>query len=423
MDNKAKPIGSPWYRQLLITVLGTAIGVGLTFTVNRCVDSRKQHQAQRETAIMAVCDIAEIARGLKEEMYLEDSLFKVAMYVSTHQEMIDKMSMDTLNMAFEYLYDNPMVVKGWTADTKENAFNSGIDARMNLGNNQFYDNVQACYYLRRSLKTVMEEAPVFRKPISKDDYEGFLQKLSPGDIDFGGIPAPDATRKAIKKYVSQEAASLYIKRYFSRRKAYVQIATDLERLNSQNKLLMGITDEDVEEYLKQNVGNVSGQDPADLIEGTWEMTLNTLSTYMFYENNTLERISRIESQLQLQLNEEQKEVLILAPLDLFVPAQWELDGNKLTIEYDFSQAEIPLIDLDLSGLPQTTLERIKDSLDIKKDMLKESMLQAIKQQPVVTHEWIVSFDKSGDTMIWTGEETTPAGNKQTYSTHLYRKTE
>ena len=80
---------------------------------------------------MAVCDIDEIAQGLKDEIQLEDSLFKVTMYVSTHQELIDSLSMDTLDMAFEYLYDNPTVVRGWMADTKETAFNSSLDARMN----------------------------------------------------------------------------------------------------------------------------------------------------------------------------------------------------------------------------------------------------------------------------------------------------
>ena len=421
MDNKTKPIGPPWYRQLLITVLGTSIGVGLTFTVNRCVDSHKQHQAQHETAIMAVCDIAEITRGLKEEIYLEDSLFKAAMYVSTHQEMIDKMSVDTLNLAFEYLYDNPMTVKGWTADTKENAFNSGIDTRMNLGNNQFYDNVQSCYYLRRSLKTVMEEAPVFRRPISKDDYEAFLQKLGHSEI-FNGIPTTEAKRKAMKKFIAQGATSLYINRYFTRRLAYVQVVDELERLNSQNKLLMNITDEDVEKYIRQNSGNESSRNPAELIEGTWEMNLNTLTTYVFYEDNTFERTSRIESQIQIGLKEEQREVNVLTPIELFVPGQWELDGNELTLDCDFSKAEILSIDLDLSGLPQAALERLQDSLDIKEDMLKDSMLEAIRHQSW-RYECIISFDKSGNTMVWTSEETTPAGTKHSNSMQLYRKTE
>jgi len=113
-------------------------------------------------------------QGLKDEMQLEDSLFKVTMYVASHQELIDSLSMDTLDMAFKYLYDDPTVVKEWTADTKENAFNSGIDARMNLGNNQFYDNVQQCYYVRRSLMKVMADAPMFRRPPSARKDSGRL---------------------------------------------------------------------------------------------------------------------------------------------------------------------------------------------------------------------------------------------------------
>ena len=174
MEKNSKQTQTPWLRQLLLSILGTAIGVGLTFFVNNMVQKNNQRAAQRETAIMAVCDIDEITQGLKDEIQLEDSLFKVTMYVATHQELIEKLSMDTLDMAFEYLYDDPTVVKPWTADTKENAFNSGIDARMNLGNNQFYDNVQSCYYVRRSLMKVMADAPMFRRPVSKDAYEDFM---------------------------------------------------------------------------------------------------------------------------------------------------------------------------------------------------------------------------------------------------------
>ncbi len=168
MNKLRKQIFIPEFKQMSLGILATAIGVGLTFFVDNMVEKNHQRAAQRETAIMAVCDIDEIAQGLKDEIQLEDSLFKVTMYVSTHQELIDSLSMDTLDMAFEYLYDNPTVVRGWMADTKETAFNSSLDARMNIGNHQFYDNVQSCYYVRRSLTKVMADAPEFRRPLSKE---------------------------------------------------------------------------------------------------------------------------------------------------------------------------------------------------------------------------------------------------------------
>ena len=412
-----------WLIQLLISIFGTAIGVGLTFFANNAVEKKHQQAAQRETAIMAVCDIDEIVQGLKEEVALEDSLFKVAMYVSSHQEMIGSFSIDTLNMAFVYLYDDPMTFERWTADTKENAFNSGIDARMNIGNNQFYDNVQLCYYLRRALKQVMEEAPVFRRPISKEEYEEFLQKLDPDDIDYDGYPSPDALRKAMKKFVAQGATSLYLKRYFSRRKSYNQVINELELLNRENKLLMTITEEDIEAYIKRNTANVSRQDPADLIVGKWDLNLNdSRNTYVFNEDNTFERTMSIESNLQLKLEQEQKEVFLLAPMDIYIPGRWELDSTKLITVNDFSKAEIRSFDLDVSSLPQSALDRIKDSLEIKKEWMKESLLDMLRQQNP-RYECVISFDKSGNTMIWTTEETTPTGKKQTTSTQLYRKPE
>ena len=90
----------PEFKQLSIAIIGTAIGVGLTFFADKMVENNHRKAAQRETAIMAVCDINEIVQGLKDVVQIEDSLFKVAMYVSAHQELIDSLSMDTTMSPF-----------------------------------------------------------------------------------------------------------------------------------------------------------------------------------------------------------------------------------------------------------------------------------------------------------------------------------
>ncbi len=43
-----------WLKSLLLSILGTFIGVGLTFYADRTVEKRQQKKAQRETAIMAL---------------------------------------------------------------------------------------------------------------------------------------------------------------------------------------------------------------------------------------------------------------------------------------------------------------------------------------------------------------------------------
>lgn len=408
----------PEFKQLSIAIIGTAIGVGLTFFADKMVENNHRKAAQRETAIMAVCDINEIVQGLKDVVQIEDSLFKVAMYVSAHQELIDSMSMDTLNLAFNYLYDNPMVVQPWTNDTKENAFNSGLDARMNIGNNQFYDNVQSCYYMRRSLMKVMADAPAFRRPVSKEDYEEFLQQLNPTDFEYENVSS-DAQRRIMKQVFAQKSTKLYLQRYFSRRDTYLATIYGLNRLNRENKLLMDITDEDIEKYIRQNSENVSQQAIADLIIGTWLLNKDTIA---FHEDNTFERTWVAEFQAEIQLEKDQKEVLVLVPTAFCTKGQWTLNGDTLTYDCDNSSAEMLSFDFDTSNFPQSTLERLKDSLEFDKEMIRRSILENFRQQTMKFDE-VVSFDKSGNTMVWTHEESTPAGNKQTTSMQLYRKPE
>ena len=419
-----KLTGKGWFAELLLTTLGTAIGVGLTFFVNDKVESAHRRAAQRETAIMAVCDIDEIVQGLKDEIQLEDSLFKVAMYVATHQELIDSLPIDTLDIAFKYLYDDPTVVKEWTADTKENAFNSGIDARMNLGNNQFYDNVQSCYYVRRSLMKVMADAPMFRRPIRKDAYEDALYKLPINVIGMNGKPLyPEDWRYVMKSVFEHKSTTLYIKRYFIRREAYQNAITKLERLNSENKLLMDITAEEIEKYIRQNSENVSQQTIADLIIGTWLVEGENKDTIAFHEDNTLERIWSIKWDVMLPLDVEQKEVCIFMSASLRTKGQWKLDGDTLRREYDFSTTEMLSFDFDTSSFPQSALERLKDNLENKKEEARITILEAFRHREDTKTEDVVSFDRSGNTMMFTFEETTPAGNKQTMSQQLYRKPE
>ena len=421
MENKNKQSKYSELKQLSLSILGTAIGVGLTFFVDNQVDIRHQRAAQRETAIMAVCDIDEIVQGLKDEIKLEDSLFQVTMYISTHQELIDSLSMDTLDMAFKYLYDDPTVVKPWTADTKENAFNSGIDARMNLGNNQFYDNVQQCYYVRRSLMKVMRDAPMFSRPIRKDAYEEALYELPINVIGMNGKPFPESWRYVMKSVFEHKSTTLYIKRYFIRKNAYQNAITKLEMLNSENKLLMDITNEDIEKYIKQNSKKVSQQLMADLIIGTWLVVEGEhKDTIAFHEDNTFERIWGIRYDLMLPLDEEQKEVFIYIPASLRTKGQWKLDGDTLRREYDFSTAEMLSYDFDTSSFPQSALERLKDDLKMRKEEMRVTILEAFRHREDTKTENVVSIDRSGNTMVFTFEETTTDGNKQTDSQQLYR---
>ena len=80
-------------------------------------------------------------------------------------------------------------------------------------------------------------------------------------------------------------------------------------------------------------------------------------------------------------------------------------------------------DFDTSSFPQSALERLKDYLKIQKEEARETILEAFRRREDTKAEDVVSFDRSGNTMMFTYEETTPDGKKQTTSQQLYRKPE
>lgn len=56
MKNNKKDV-NPWWMQFWIAVLGTSIGVGLTFMVSGLLENRSRQQAQRQAAMMVIDDL------------------------------------------------------------------------------------------------------------------------------------------------------------------------------------------------------------------------------------------------------------------------------------------------------------------------------------------------------------------------------
>ena len=194
-------------------------------------------------------------------------------------------------------------------------------------------------------------------------------------------------------------------------------------LNCENKVLMDITDKDIETYLKRNSGNVSARSFADLIKGTWELNIgNNQNTYIFHEDKSLEHILHFKIELQFQLEEQQKEVFVLSPMTTYMEGRWELRGDTLITDLDASTAAITSFEVDLSNFPQASMEYVKDSIEIKKDMMKQLLLKEMRHWPL-KKDYLISFDKSTNTMAWRFKEATPAGKNKEKSVVLYRKME
>ncbi len=109
-----------------VTVLGTAIGVALTFIVSGILERRNKAQAQRLTAIMVIHDIdnsIDIVKKMKEEEERNGELLRFALKQRDH---LEGMPFDTLASVIDVLIDSRSVFSFDTS--KEKIFNSDLDA-------------------------------------------------------------------------------------------------------------------------------------------------------------------------------------------------------------------------------------------------------------------------------------------------------
>ena len=417
----SKNILTPWWKTFLTSILGTTISIALTFGTTAWVNSSKKKAAQRQTAMMAVYDIDEIIRLVNEAKEKDKTLFEITSYLYTHQEGIDSMSKDSLVIAAYYLVEDPSDIPEWTDDSKEKVFSSGMETRQNLENAQFYDNVQKCYRLRREMMKSLEIDPDFRRPISVRHYEQCILQAEDDEIEHDGSLNEQGIRKLLKEAFKQRTTELYLRKFFLRQKYYAHYADEFARLNRENRFMMDITDKDMAEYIKKNVEKKQTA-TLKLIIGEWEKQYETGDkfTYNFHQDNTIVLTRQTVNQISVHVVEENMHVPIIVPAQFRIKGHWVLNGDSLKFEYDAETLEMLSLDVDFSRLPKAALERKKDSLEIVKQQIKDHLMQNLRQ---LNWTWSqkVSFDITGDIMLWENENETLWGKTETETEQLFRK--
>ena len=403
-------------KELLMTFLGTTISIVLTFGTTALLDNREKAAQQRQTALMSVYDIDEIIRMLKEDMEKEKVLSEVTNYVFTHQEELDSMSSDTLKMAVAYLVEDMTEKPEWADDSKEKAFSGNIEVRQNMKYAQFYDNVRESYRLRRELLGRLEKDIEFSRPVSDTDYHQFVQQLDFTDFDTDGNLTENASRSLLRHAFQQRSTELYLRYFFRRRENYAYYIMYLIRLNRENKFMADITDDDMAEYVKKNVDKTMPVTAQQLI-GTWEEQFvdNNVFHYKLKKDQMVEFIYDTVNKLDLYLKDEKMYVPILVPTTTRLKGHWELKGDSLKMDFDNKTLEVLAIDVDFSKLPKSALERSKG----QKQRIKDAYIEMYQQK-----DWTisrkVSFDLSGQILLYEEQEKTLWGTKKTTTNQMVR---
>ena len=382
--------GNSRWPQFLISVLGTAIGVALTFSLNGLRANNKQEQAQRLTAIMVIHDIDNTIDILKTWKRQEASVDTLLHYAMDNKNHLDKLPYDTLTSIFNHLVSSNSALRFDTS--KEEIFNSDLDTWQNLGSVQFLDNVQSFFYDRQELQ-VINENPEWKAPIPYDDYlELVMGRGMMSQEQFRQLVIP-----FLKEKLSDKRVSYYVDNASYRVNQLSRMIDHWTDLNEENKFLMGITDQEMEDYI--NSFDATGMAVTKrLLTGTWVYPMeNRRREYEFNGDHSFSStIVDVQKGVWMNFSGEFKSTVSYN-------GTWELKGDSLVMNIDPN-----LIDFDVDASNLVAAEGMQDSLDAWKEKYIEQGRKSLKENSDDYYRDVykVRMDSSKDKMQWTSPEGT-----------------
>ena len=378
------------WQDFFISVIGTAIGIAITFIVDGMLERRSKAQAQRLTAIMVIHDIdssVEIVKEMREEEERNGELLR---FILKQKDHLEEVPYDTLTSVLGILADSR---SEFSFDTsKEKIFNSDLDTWQNLGNMAFLDNVQSFYHYRQWAQEGMNESTMWQRPISNEEYMQLIMR--------GGWVTKEAFAAAIQPFLKEKLQDnrvvYYINISSSRLDYLTQLIDYWTGLNDENKFLMGITDQELEDYVK-NINKKGVPLNRSKLLGQWVMTIGEQTNeYNFHGDHSYDfSVDYASSFRQMQFFSGRLK------MTLSYSGEWALQGDSLTLAPDYNTVDL---NVDSSGLVPE--ENMQDSLDAWVNRYREQSINSFKEMADKGEKraFKASVDSSNDKMEWTGPD-------------------
>ena len=358
-----------WWMQFLISVIGTAIGVGLTFAVSNRLENRKKEQAQRLTAMMVIHDIDESidrVKSMKDDM---EQQYDATIFAMSHLDQMESLSFDTLVLALTYIVADD---EAFSFDTsKEKIFHSSPDTWQNLGSMKFIDNVQSFYFNRQSFLETYNKSVYWKRPISTREFE----EISVYDESLSIEQYQDLYYSKLRVFLKEKLTETSVQHYINyaawRMLEVTNMIGEWIKINNENKFLMSITDEELEAYVNSINKTGIALKEENLI-GTWNLssTDDQNADMEFRKDHTFTIVSNQSATTNMPFAKGKLKI------SYSVEGIWVLEGDSLiqTVDWDTYYPEV-----DASEM--TALPGRQDMLDSWLKEYSESLLGFKRNNP------------------------------------------
>ena len=375
------------WERFFMTVLGTAIGVALTFIVNGAVARHNKEQAQRLTAIMVIHDIDNTIDILKEWKEVEEEEGDLLRMALEQRDRPDVMPFDTLSSILSHLVASNT---DFSFDTsKEKIFNSDLDTWQNLGNMAFLDNVQGIYYERQALQDLVNLSTTWKQPITEEEH---MQVV----MGTGWVTEEEYTAilwPFLKEKLHDDRVVFYINVSGTRVQTLSQLLDYWTKKNNENKFLMGITDRELEDYVS-SISKKGVPLTRSKLLGHWGVISGDQTTeYDFRGDHSYTFVNDYASSYT-----KMKAFSGRLKMTVSYRGEWAFQGDSLVMTPDYSTADVKVDPSDL--VPE---ENMQDSLDAWVNDYRERYSDHFRDLADQGDRYAVKarLDSSKDKMEWT----------------------
>lgn len=250
------------FKEITLSTIATTISIILTFGTAHYIDEKKKRDTARQTAMMVIHDMEINIESLRNMAKNEEKHRNMTYYVMEHLDEIDSVSYDTLSDVLNYLTAYTEQEKPYTIDeASEHVFFSSQESWQIIDNATFIDEVQNFYSSRHEIFDYVNNSDQWQKPVSSKAM--YLHQLNRGD----GITDIE---QFLREVITSKEVRFFLNYSTARQTQLNQFADGFQHISDVCKFNMGITDEELEEYVK-NRTHVGRSVKERELEGLWIM--------------------------------------------------------------------------------------------------------------------------------------------------------
>lgn len=395
--------GGSMMKEIFMTFIGTTISIILTFGTAHWLETRQKKAAGRQTAMMVILDIDECVKEMRDLAKSEEESYNLACFVKENIEQIDSFSIDTLYTTFLYFQKGTSILFD---ESREKIFHSSQDSWKNIDNAMFIDLVQQFYHSRHANLEYMNINHVFQEPISQEKYYEYL--LSAPNHELGII-----LKDLLRQLLFEPEFTLYMTYSSWRRSQYISLADEWKTISNRCKFLMGITNEELQEFADEQEHTGRLVKERDLI-GSWisDTSEDNHDEITFRRNGTMTH--KVIKRYAYSIFSGRFVVTTV------MEGTWTIEGDSLIRIYPNSGCHIEIDDSQLSYTPENK-ENVEDFLERYQAMCIEYNEQNRNDTAVFRRTNAAYIDDSEKMVELSSIQTDDDGEPVNFRSYMVRK--